>query len=233
MVPKVNKFDFYSYETVGGKIIQLVGESTDRFKPAFLTEEQILKIRNRAKLCEILSSIEFRIDSYGLINFFVEHDDEIENFKLLKELLIEFNDSNSIEFIEKSLLFLLENKDLINELKSNPDDSELRYKELESRISFRNTLYESTVLIDNEIRNKPNDFCFDEFGSAIDPNFSGKLQRFYPSGRLKHEYKIANGRVHGEGIDYDFEGRKEKEILFNNGKKIRVLRSWDKNGIEK
>ncbi len=233
MVPKVNKFDFYFYETVEGKLIQLIGEATEHFNPSFLKENQIAEIVKRAKLCQVLSSIEFRIDSYGLINFFVDHDDELEDFKLMKKLLLEYNDIASIEYIEKSLCFLEVNIELIEGIKSYPDDYEIKHDSLESQINFKNTLSESTLLIDSEIRKRPSDFCFDENGKPINPKFCGKLQGFYTNGKLKHEYNFFQGRAHGEGLDFYSNGRKESLNLFENGRKVRTLKRWDIEGYEK
>lgn len=233
MVPKVNRFDFYAYETIDGKLIQLVGESADLFEPQFLSQEQILKIQKRANLCEILSSIEFRIDSYGLINFFVEYDDEFENFKRLKKLLFEFNDSNAIAYIEKSLQFFENNYKEFEELKGHPNNYEEKHKTLQSKLDFNSPLHESTTIIDNAIRKNPDNFCFDESGQSIDPLFTGKLQRFYPNGNLKHEYHFVNGRAHGPGLNFNLEGKRNSEILFEKGRRIQVLRWWDKDGNEK
>lgn len=232
MVPKVNKFDFYSFESVGGKLIQLVGESQQLFTPSFLTKSQILKIQDRTTLCEILSRVEFTIESYGLLNFFVEYHTELEDLTTLKELLREFNDLKTIEFIERSLHFGEIHAQKIEQLRASTGPTQDLRNELEKHITFPNTLYESTELLEDEIRKRPDDFCFDELGDPIDPHFTGTLKRYYPSGNLHYDYNFVSGRVHGEGIDYDFHGNKQRLVLFENGKRIRTLKRWDKEGNE-
>ena len=140
-VPKVNRFDFYSYESIGGSIVQLIGECEETFVPTHISTLQVSEIIKRAKLCELLSSIEFTIDSYGLINYYLDSKpNELVNFVYLKDLLHEFNDSESIEFINKSMDFYKQHEVEIENLKTNHDNFEAACEKLNLKIDFRNTL---------------------------------------------------------------------------------------------
>lgn len=232
-VPKVNKFDFYFYETIGGNIIQLVGEAKETFVPKHLSILQVAKIIKRAKLCELLSSIEFTIDSYGLINYYVDTSpDELVRFEYLKNLLAEYEDDEGIEFIQKSLDFFSRYEDELEDLasKKEPEAFHTRHEELEALIDFSMGLHRSVLKLDQEIRKKPDDFCFDELGQPIDPNFEGPLTQFYPNGKIAKEYHFRAGRAHGEGMEYNLDGTKSRLALFDQGQMKKVLKSWDKHG---
>ena len=223
MVPKVNKFDFYYYETIDGTIVQLVGQSADRFIPDFLSEKEIEEIQRRAQLCEILTRIEFTMNSYGLVNFFVEYYQDIEDLKKLMDLLQEYNDQKTIDRIKESFKFYEEHLPIIESMRSSPhydDEYDKKYESLNKKIERDNILSDCTVLMDAEIRKNPNHFCFDEDGQPIDPLFTGTLKRFYPNGNIHMEYSFLNGRVHGEAMNYNFHGKKQRLDVYENGRRV-------------
>ncbi|MDF1697583.1 MAG: hypothetical protein P1U56_17190 [Saprospiraceae bacterium] len=230
-VPKVNKVDFYTFETIGGKIPQLVAESNHTFTPNSLSLLEITSIIRRRKLCELLLSIEFTIDSYGLINYYCDASpDELVRFQHLQLLLNEYNDKEAIEFIQNTMDFYKKHEKELEFIRTGQTVNENLYEELEAKIDFVNPLYNSTVKLDAEIRKQPDDFCFDENGESIDPNYTGVLHKKHTDGTIEIEYHIKNGHVNGECMEYYPDGKHKKLVLFEHGNQRKVLKRWNAQG---
>ena len=175
MRPKIDRQKFKN-ET-NENLVQLIAESDDLNNDEFKDEIQKSLISRRLEVCELINRIEFTIESYGTINFFIDYESDIPDLIRLSELLHEFNESDIIETIEKTLKFYTENKDRFIYLRSGPEDFDEKYEELHNEyialekpktgIWYSIPLHKGIERLAIYIRSNPDEFCVDENGRTL------------------------------------------------------------------
>ena len=159
----------YSESLSDESLIQLIGESeTHESESLFTKKENEIFLRN-GKLCALLNDIEFTIESYGIINFLIDYDDQISDLRELGSLLKDFGHIQSSDAIQKVLHFYEVNLEQFSYLRTNPSDFDERYSQLELELNgfskigiFSIPLHASISSIANHIRENKSDFFSDE-----------------------------------------------------------------------
>ncbi|WP_299108062.1 hypothetical protein [uncultured Tenacibaculum sp.] len=174
MRPKIKKEDFLNADDEW--LVQLIGQTTDvEINPNITNQKKDLYYK-RIQLCNLIIQIEFTIESYGQINFFIDYSHEIPDLIELKELLYEFNEREAVDAIDKTLLFYHNNKKEFDYLTNaiEPANYDLRHKQLEEKyydlentnngVAFYIPLCEPIENLAKYIRLNPNEFLVDENG---------------------------------------------------------------------
>lgn len=174
MRPKIKKEDFLNADDKW--LIQLIGQTTDIETNQNITNQKKELYYKRIQLCNLIIQIEFTIESYGQINFFIDYSHEIPDLIELKKLLSEFNEHDTINAIDKTLLFYDNNKKEFDYLTNDvePTDYDLRHGQLEKKYHdlektkdggwFHIPLSEPIENLAKYIRLNPNEFLVDENG---------------------------------------------------------------------
>lgn len=109
-------------ETTPTQLIQLIAESESSEPADIHSDDDNLLFVKRHRLCVLLNDIEFTIENYGIINFFIEYADQIPELKELGDLLMEFDHHSTVSAISKALSFFELNQARFEHLESDPDD---------------------------------------------------------------------------------------------------------------
>jgi len=146
-------------------LIQLIGESENHESESSFTKEENTAFLKKGRLCTLLNDIEFTIESYGLLNFLIEYNDQISELRELGELLKEFEHVESGVAIQKTLVFYEANIDTFKYLESDPSDFDSKYSFLEKQLNsisdkdiFSIPLHHSIKLLAKYIRENKSDF---------------------------------------------------------------------------
>ena len=238
MIPKIKKYYFYLYRDFSNgdnplNLIQLIAESNESSESSELSIEEKVIFSNRKELCEILFEDEWNSRN-GKIQFFIEQfsTNNIENYykniiELIGVLKLDFDVSN----LKKTLEFYRGNEFKIKELSINQEDQDWREKTqvLETKYDYYYyfSLLEKLAI---EISTKPYDYCRDENGEFLNPDFTGKLKHYSENGILKYEYSLVNGQVLGEFIEYNNDGNIRELSIKNGYFKKDSIKRWFRNG---
>ena len=175
MRPKIDRQKFN--EETDENLVQLIAESSELNNDELIGESQKSLISRRLEVCQLINRMEFTLESYGTINFFVDYENEIQDLKRLSELLSEFNESDVIETTEKTLEFYKTNEDRFNYLRSNPEDFNEKYEKLHNEyialdhpktgVWYSIPLNSAIKRLAEYIRDNPDEFCVDENGKTL------------------------------------------------------------------
>ena len=175
MRPKIDRQKFN--EVTDENLVQLIAESHEFNNDEILDDSQKSLISRRLEVCELINRIEFTIESYGTINFFVDYENEIQDLKRLSELLREFNESDIIETIEKTFEFYINNEERFIYLRSLPEDFSKKHEELHNEyitldkpktgVWYNIPLHKGIEKLAKYIRNNPDEFCVDKNGKTL------------------------------------------------------------------
>ncbi len=175
MRPKINRQKFN--EETDENLVQLIAESRELNNDELIAETKRSLISRRLELCELIIRIEFTIESYGTINFFLDYEDEIQDLKRLCELLKEFDEPEIIKTTEKTLEFYKSQENRFSYLRSNPEDFDKKHEELQNDYTaldkpktgvwYNIPLNEGIKRLAIYIRNNPDEFCVDENGKTL------------------------------------------------------------------
>lgn len=149
----------------GEDLIQRIAESDRTEQADIFSEEDNALFVKRHRLCELLNDIDFTVESYGIINFFGEYEDQIDDLKELGSLLSELGDESTPRAIHKSLLFYERRKDAFAELRQLNDNynslhSSLQeeYRNLSGNGNFYIPFDKSIKILANFIKNNHHEF---------------------------------------------------------------------------
>ena len=116
-------------------LIQLIGESENHESDTLFTKEENSEFLKNGRICMLLNDIEFTIESYGLLNFLIEYNDQISDLKELGELLRQFGHLETSQAIQKTLHFYDINAEVFKYLEKSPYDYDLKYSHLEQQLN--------------------------------------------------------------------------------------------------
>ncbi len=146
-------------------LLQKIAESEVFETDYDYSHEEKLRFEKRNRLCYLLNDLEFTIESYGLVNFFVEYSDQITDLEELSVLLLEFEQNETIAAIQKVLGFYSVNQKQFEYLDSDPNDYDEIYNQLESELNsldgrgkFHIPLNQTINRLTEIISNNPSDF---------------------------------------------------------------------------
>lgn len=233
MIPKVDKFEFYC--STDSSLLQLIGNSTENCDTRLVNKENKEKMQQAKYFFFDLVNFEFRVDNYGLPNWFIEKSFEECNINNIIKFLKLFNLNTTVDYINQFYTFYDENKEDFTYLSTYPDDFSEKLDELDEKIKNKkinliSSLIDSIEFIGKEIRNNPSKYCRDENGEILDPNYTGFLNQ-ETKGKICKEYNFLDGRMHGLCLDYDFfREKREKLSFFYRGKLVEILKRWDSEG---
>ncbi|QFZ53939.1 hypothetical protein FEZ18_03495 [Oceanihabitans sp. IOP_32] len=140
-------------------LIQLIGES-EKYEPeSSFSDEQNSTFLEHHRICQLLNDLEFTIESYGLLNFFIDYSDQIIELEELSILLEKIGHKNTKEAIDRALSFYNKNVNTFRYLETNPVDFDSKYKQLEIELNnFYIPLNNSIKILAQQIRKNTNDF---------------------------------------------------------------------------
>jgi len=233
MIPKINKFLFYTSSDSG--LVQQIGETQEVFLDASLSEKDQQIFKNRQQALFDLIMFDFQLEEYGRANWFIDNSYEDCEMNNLISFLRTFNQLNTIKTIHRLYDFYKENKNRFDYLKPYPDDANEKRQELEEemiseKIHF-NCLDESIKVVAQDIRKNPDKYCRDEKGQRISTHFTGFLDYKRKDGNIFKAYNFLQGKAHGLCLDFNVHTQnKEKLSFFNKGELIQTLKKWDYKG---
>lgn len=235
MIPQVNKYDFYLYSDFRDgdnpfNLNQLIAHAENFVDDDSLTWDERAMFVKRKELFEIVFEDEWSSRN-GKVQFFFEFSDResIENYYAkFVQLLKEFNLELYIPNLQKSLEFYREYETEIKHLeKGEGDNWEKEIQSLEEKYKFH---YSPSIELAKRFLENPNDYCRDENGEPIDPNFTGRLKHYLKNGILIHDYSVFQGQISGEFMDYDIQGNKSELSIKDGYVGRESIKRWFPNG---
>ncbi|MEN7550523.1 hypothetical protein AAG747_21565 [Rapidithrix thailandica] len=237
MIPKINKYEFYLYSDFSDgdnplNLIQLIAHSNEYVDNVILSPAEQKIFSKRIQLCEMLFEDEWTSRN-GKIPFFFEFPERKDVEDYYKKLILfanEFQFESEIPNLKKTLEFYIENEAEIKELGENQEDDDWwdKTQALEDKY---NAYYSQTLeIVANQIIKNPDNFCRDEQGNSINPNYTGKYKEYLKNGILKCEYSVVNGQILGEYTEYDNDGNKRKLSFKEGCFDEETIKSWHSNG---
>lgn len=235
----VNRFHFYTYS--GSMFFQEFfnkRNEIDKRDPdlAAFYQERINMVWN-------WEDVHFQIGRQGITNYYGEDDTGKRRAQTKKfiEQLKEIGGFEMINFLRKCLEHIDNNKAIIdyrNVLDYSENDDILEEvnrigNDLDQKFKYSIPFVETQKLLENFVRDNSDEFCVDENGNIHESTFTGKLQ--YTNvyhGTIEHEYNFLNSKPHGECMDFYQDGKPKALLLFKNGKIMKALRRWQRNGEE-
>ena len=85
-------------------------------------------------------------------------------------------------------------------------------------------------LIETYIRKHPNEICLDEDGKEFDMNFTGLCKTFYDDKKVKEEFFLEQGVIHGEFKSFHENGKPKEKIFYENGIQTGERKEFYNNG---
>jgi len=147
-------------------------------------------------------------------------------------------DNKMAELVNRSYeLYLKENKKVKDARQGGLEGFSNLYKEIKDFDDLDEAYYnlndKTMEIIENYIRNNPNEFCLDENGDQFDSNFSGEHKTYHNNGIIKEVFKLENGTVSGTFKSYFDNGKPRDEIEYKNGKQTGIRTEFYENGNKK
>jgi antitoxin component YwqK of YwqJK toxin-antitoxin module len=147
-------------------------------------------------------------------------------------------DDKMAELVNRSYeLYLKENKKIKDARQGGLQAFSNLYKEIKDFDELDDEYYElndqTMKIIENYIRNNPNEICLDEEGKEFDLNFSGELKTYHSNKSVKEIMTLENGIVSGTFKSYFDNGQLKDEIQYLDGEQTGVRTEYYKNGNKK
>ncbi len=147
-------------------------------------------------------------------------------------------DDKMAELVNRSYeLYLKENKKIKDARQGGLQAFSNLYKEINDFDELDDEYYklndQTIKIIENYIRNNPNEICLDEEGKEFDLNFSGELKTYHSNKSVKEIMTLENGIVSGTFKSYFDNGQLKDEIQYLDGEQTGVRTEYYKNGNKK
>lgn len=234
MIPKVSAYWFFKWKNDENysALISLLVDANDHLAGTSFSKEKNLKFALQKELFDLISRINFTIDSYGYLNFFTQYESEVAEVPRICELLDLFFDdkalvTKSIDGMNSAFKFC---NDYSEELKILDDYDHPKYEEtynfLGSKIDFEIDFHIPEIA--KLILNNPDDFCVDENGNPINPNYTGIIDT--KANGHREIITLKDGILKGEATTYYSDGKTRKIVRYNDGRYSFRVKTWYKSG---
>ena len=158
-------------------LVKMIAEPSDLNDDQLLNDAKGELILRRLDICTLFNSIEFTIESYGTINFLIDYASEIPDLLRLAELVKEFEMSDIVDAVQKTMAFYTQNEERIAYLRGCPEDYDEKQQQLhEEYISLEKPqrgvwyhipLHYGIQRLAKYIRQNPDEFCLDQNGQSL------------------------------------------------------------------
>jgi len=147
-------------------------------------------------------------------------------------------DNNMAELINRSYeLYLKENKSINDARKGDGQEFSNLYKELTDFNDLDNEYYslndKTMKIIEDYIRQNPNEICLNEEGKEFDLNFSGEFKTYHLNKSIKEIIPLDKGTVSGTFKSYFDNGQIKEEIQYLDGEQTGERTEYYENGKKK
>lgn len=147
-------------------------------------------------------------------------------------------DDKMAELVNRSYeIYLKENKKIKDARDGSWESFSNLYKEItdfdELDDEYYNLNDQTMKVIENYIRNNPNDFCLDENGEEFNFRFSGELKTYHTNKSVKEVIPLENGIISGIFKSYFDNGQLKDEIHYLNGEQTGIKTEYFENGNKK
>ena len=244
MIPKISLYNFFEWTNgaTGGvdahsALFSEIAQAPDFHISAELPNSKKFEIQK--ELFELMDRIEFTLYSYGYLNFFANYQKDVEALPKLRELLdAYFEDKDIIEDamddLEAGISFYHKNKKGLALLADYEDPAyQETYDRLEAEIDFDFGLNNIMFEVFELILENPDNFCLDEHGNSIDPQYTGKIDTYSKYDGSKTIYNLKDGKFHGEVVKYFPDNKTIQEIFIkktHNQGVDKKIKEWHLNG---
>ena len=233
--PKLNKADFYRLTDFdfGWFVLEPLSEYIGN------RESELTKGKNLSygqKALYYWWYVDAQVTNGGFIQFYYNGYERY--IPTIIKGLKHIGDDKMAELLNRSYeLYLKENKKIKDARRGGLEAFSNLYKEIKDLDELDNeyfALNEQTMkIIENYIRNNPNEICLDEEGKEFDSNLSGELKTYHPNKSIKETIPLNKGSVSGTYRSYYSNGQIREEILYENGKQSGERTTYYENGNKK
>ena len=232
--PKINKGDYY--KLTGFDFGYLILEPMTQFvKKKEFEIEKGKSLSYGQKALYYWWYLDAQVTNGGFIQFY---DNGYEPYLSTIIKSLEFiGDLKMVSLIQKADRIYQKNKKLIEAAEKDEslaEELDLKLMELDL---LNDQYYKMNVatmaVIENYIRQHPNEICLDEDGKEIDPKFSGECKINYKSGKLFRNFIVKNGLLEGEFQEYFESGQLKEQIQYLQGKKTGEKIEYYNSGFKK
>lgn len=147
-------------------------------------------------------------------------------------------DDKMAELVNRSYeLYLKENKKIKDARQGGLQEFSNLYKEIKDFNELDDEYYElndqTMKIIENYVRNNPNEICLDEDGKEFDLDFSGEFKTYHSNKSVKEIIPLDKGTVSGIFKSYFDNKQIKEEIEYLNGEQTGERTEYYKNGNKK
>lgn len=136
---------------------------------------------------------------------------------------------------DSKMVQLIQNADRIyQENKKRFDEEEELYDHLDELTVLDDDYYElhdhTVSIIEQYIRQHPDEICLNEAGKSLDPNFTGACKTYYEDGNVKEDFSLQSGKLSGEFRSFYENGQLKELSNYEAGKDTGIRKTFDEAG---
>src|SRR5690606_1276514 len=136
-------------------------------------------------------------------------------------------DDKMAELVNRSYeLYLKENRRIKDAREGGLEEFSNLYEEIDGFEELDEIYFDlngqTMKIIENYIRQNPNEICLDENGNEFDLSYSGELKTFHTNKKLKEVIPLKDGAISGTFKSFFENGQLKDEIQYYNGEQTGI-----------